>query len=323
MKKLTNKNKISKIILGTSACLVGQKVRYDGSSKSVPFFEACKKLSIEFQTFCPEMEAGMGVPREAIRLQKNAFNEVQVKTSRTQIDQTEVMNQATSKLVTQDFWSDLSGIVLKSSSPSCGLNRVKVYDLNGSPQHNGIGIFAQAVMEKFPNLPIEEEGRLNDIYIRENFLEAVYSRFRLTLLIHSNPKPNDLMVFHAQHKYSLMARSPKILKELGQIVASTRANTMDASLENYEELFMKAFKQYPERKHHINVLLHLVGYFKTFPMQQKIQLHEAISGFAKGQLALSVPIKMLAFMAKSTNTNYLVNQFYFNPFPSELRVASL
>ena len=131
------------------------------------------------------------------------------------------------------------------------------------------------------------------------------------------------MVFHAQHKYSLMGRSPKLLKELGQIVAASRVSTMPESLECYEELFMKAFKLYPERKNHLNVLFHLVGYFKKFPVQQKKQLHEAISGFAKGQLSLSVPIKLLLFMAKTANINYLVDQFYFDPFPSELRSASL
>lgn len=323
MRNEANQKNTTKIIIGTSGCLIGQKVRYDASSKSVPFFDVCKKMSIEFQAFCPEIEAGMGVPREAIRLQKNEQNQIRVKTSRTQIDQTEMMKSASSKITSQKFWDDLSGIVLKSSSPSCGLNRVKVYDLNGSPQHNGRGVFAQAVIEKFPHLPIEEDGRLNDIYIRENFLEAVYSRSRLTALMNSKPKPNDLMVFHAQHKYTLMARSPQLLKELGQIVAATRVDSINSSLQFYEELFMQAYKKYPERKNHLNVLLHLVGYFKKLPIHQKSQIHEAIAGFAKGQLSLSVPLRLISFMSKTCNVNYLVNQFYFDPFPSELRSASI
>ncbi len=313
----------SPIIIGCSACLAGQKVRYDGSLKNVPFFEACKKLSIEFKSFCPEIEAGMGVPREAIRLQRNEADQVRVKTSRTQIDQTEALSEASTNIIQKEFWRDFSGVVLKSSSPSCGLNRVKVYDKNGSPQQNGRGVFAQVVLDNYPNLPIEEEGRLNDTYIRENFLEAVYSRVRLSSLIRSKPKPKDLVLFHAQHKYSLMARSPKILKELGQIVAAIKTETMSASLEVYEELFMKAIKIYPDRKHHLNVLLHLVGYFKKCHILQKSQLHEAISGFGKGQLSLLVPLKLLLFMAKTTNSKYLLEQFYFNPFPAELRTSAL
>lgn len=314
-----NKNDNFKITLAVSGCLLGQKIRYDTSSKKLPLFDTWKQLGFEFTSFCPEMQAGMGTPREAIRLQKDAENRPRVVTSRSAKDFTDDLQKASSEILLQKNWPEISGVVLKSNSPSCGLYRVKLYDQNGIPSKIATGVFAENLLEKYPLIPVEEEGRLNDLDIRENFIESVFARARLTHLLSNKPKPKDLILFHAKHKYSLMARSPKYLKELGQIVASCRVETMSQCLVSYEEIFMKAFKLQAQRKSHLNVLLHLVGYFKKIPKVQTKLVHEAINGFSNGFLPLTVPLKLISFLAKTTESNYLKEQYYLEPFPLSLR----
>lgn len=322
MSELNNNNGF-KITLAVSGCLLGQKIRYDTSSKKLSLFDTWNQLGVEFTSFCPEMQAGMGTPREAIRLQRDAEDRLRVITSRSGQDLTDDLQKSSREILAQKNWSEISGVVLKSNSPSCGLYRVKLYDKNGIPSKSATGVFAENLLEKYPLIPVEEEGRLNDLEIRENFMEAIYARARLTQLLSSKPKPRDLILFHAKYKYSLMARSPKYLKELGHIVASCRVENISLSLISYEEIFMKAFKMQAQRKSHLNVLLHLVGYFKKMPKIQTKLVHEAINGFSNGFLPLTVPLKLISFLAKTTESNYLTQQYYLEPFPLGLRSIKL
>lgn len=314
-----NDNKTIRI--GVSSCLLGNKVRYDGGHKHDRYITETLGNYFAFIPVCPEVECGLPIPREAMRLVGDPASPRLV-TNRTGIDHTEQMNEWARQRVKQLAEEDLCGFIFKSKSPSSGMERVKVYDSNNMPHTIGVGLFARIFKDRFPFLPVEEEGRLHDMTLRENFIESVfvYRRWRDTVGIFT---VDNLVIFHTRHKLLLRAHSEKHYRELGRIVA--QAGTMDPEnlLTSYQENLVAAMKLPPTVKKHVNVLMHMMGYFKKMlSSDEKQELLEVIERFRNQYVPLIVPITLMNHYVRKYQEGYLQQQYYLNPHPTELKLRN-
>ncbi len=250
-----------KILLGISSCLLGEPVRYDGGHKLDHFLADILGGFVEYVPVCPEYEAGFGVPREAMRLVGQPAAP-RLMTIQTSIDLTERMSSWTGKKLRELEKRDLCGFVFKSGSPSSGMERVKVYDENGNSRKTGAGLFAKAYMERFPLVPVEDEGRLHDMDIRENFIVRVFAFHRWKEQCAADRGPAAVIGFYARHKYLLMAHNPAMQKEMGKLVARVKTVERAEFLREFERLFMTALKYHATVKKNSNVLMHMAGYFR-------------------------------------------------------------
>lgn len=314
-----------RIKIGISACLVGQEVRYDGGHKRDGYITGTLGLYFDFVPLCPEVGAGLGVPRPTMHLvrQQGALRAVNIKDA--SIDHTEALERYTGAVIPQ--LAGVSGYILKKNSPSCGMERVKVYPLekqNLPPERDGVGIFARTLRERFPLLPLEEEGRLCDPVLRENFIERVFVYQRWQQLLASGMKPADLVTFHAEHKYILMAHDQDIARELGQMVAQAGATEDFSSLANaYICLMMTALEKRVSRGQHANVLMHLMGYLKScIDAEDRQEMLETIHQYRHGYVPLIVPITLLKHHFRRHPLPYIERQHYLNPHPGELMLRN-
>lgn len=307
--------------LGISACLLGQKVRFDGGHKRDPFLVETFGQWVEWVPVCPEIEVGMGIPRPAIRLERKegAIRLVDPKNGK---DWTEAMLAYAGEKVEALRQLDLSGFVLKKDSPSCGMERVRVYG-GGMPRKEGRGLFAQVLMEAFPNLPVEEEGRLCDPRLRENFVERVFAYSRLKALFSSSWTRGSLVAFHTAHKLQLLAHSPKLYQELGQLVAQAKNLGRRELAERYSQTFMTCLKTMSTRARNTNVLQHMAGYFKKqLAPEDRAELHGVIEDFRRGLVPLIVPITLIRHFVRALGVEYLAGQTYLEPHPRELMLRN-
>ena len=233
------------IRIGISTCLLGEHVRFDGGHKRDRFLVETVGRYVEWVPVCPEVEAGLGVPRESMRLRR-VGGQVRLVTTKTGIDHTDAMRRHAARRIAALRAEDLCGYVLKRSSPSCGMERVKIYG-RGAPVGNGRGLFAEALLEAFPHLPVEEEGRLNDPRLRENFVERVFAYRRLRSLFGGRWAVGDIVAFHTAHKLQLMAHSPRLYAELGCLVAGAKAVAHPVLRASYEGKFMSALEVFRRR----------------------------------------------------------------------------
>src|SRR5271156_5298603 len=252
------------IKIGVSACLLGQQVRFDGGHKRSDFLTETLGRFVEFVPVCPEMEIGLGVPRESIRLVRddNDTRAIRLVGNKTSLDHTDKMNAFAERRTIALGREDLCGYVLKKDSPSCGMERVRVYGSSGMPTRDGTGLYAAALMRQFPSLPVEEEGRLNDPHLRENFVERVFAYRRLRSFFSARWTIGGLVQFHTVHKLVLMAHSPKTYSELGRFVANAKQLARDDIRDDYEFAFMAALKKLATTARHTNVLQHMLGYLR-------------------------------------------------------------
>jgi uncharacterized protein YbgA (DUF1722 family) len=243
--------------------------------------------------------------------------------AKTQADQTDGM-QAWAKTRLDDLAKlDLCGYLLKSDSPSCGMERVRVYGSSGIPGKNGVGIFARALMDRFPLLPLEEEGRLHDLALRENFVERVFCYRRWRDVIARRLTLGKLVAFHAAHKLLLLAHSPKHYIELGQLVASAKRLPPTEAESRYGALFMTALRVKATTKKHVNVLQHILGYLKRdLDGRDKAELLEVMADYHRGLVPLVVPLTLLKHHLARINVPYLQDQIYLNPHPKELMLRN-
>jgi len=322
---------LPRIRLGVSACLLGSKVRFDGQHKRDSFLTGELAPLVEWVPVCPEVEVGMGVPREAVRLIASgpgASPRMVGLTSGT--DWTQRMNRFGAARVRALAGEDLSGFVLKSKSPSCGLERVKVFaDAESrSPAHaRGAGLFAAALGVAFPNLPTEEEGRLEDARLRENFIERIFAHARLRAFWKEGRKDGwtlgGLVDFHAAHKMALLAHSTEGYRALGRLVAGAKALGRAELRERYEAGFMSTLAKLATPGRHANVLTHLAGHLKqTLDAADKAELNGLIEEHRRGHLPLVVPLTLLAHHARRCGAAYLLGQTYLNPRIEELRLRN-
>ncbi len=308
--------------LGVSACLLGENVRYDGGHARDPFVADTLGQWFEHVPVCPEMEIGMGIPRPAVRLVDDGSGTRLVAPSTGQ-DFTERMLAYAQAKIAELSRLDLDGYILKKSSPSCGMERIPVYR-NGRPwRRDAPGLFAGKLLEFWPGLPVEEEGRLNDPRLRENFIERLFCRNRWRVLVKRGLSRRSLVQFHTAHKLLLRAHNEAAYRRLGKLVGSAGTVPDYELFSAYESSFQNALRTQATRKKHANVLYHALGYLKKVlgPAERR-QLLSAIEDYRSGLLPLIVPLTLLRYEIRRHGVEYLAGQLYFDPHPKELMLRN-
>ena len=309
-------------LVGISSCLLGEKVRYDGGGKLDRYLRDILGEHVDFKLVCPEVESGMGIPRDAMRLVR-VDGEDRLVTRKTGVDQTARMRTWMQKRLKALAAEPLCGYIFKAKSPSCGMFRVKVYNPGGTPATQSRGIYAAEFASRFPSLPVEEEGRLNDSVIRENFIERVFVLHRWHALNRQRRTASRIMDFHARHKYILMAHSPATLKELGAFLANSSNLPVKEVYETWFGRFITALARQSTRHKNTNVLQHIMGYFrKHLDKDEKAELGGIIDNYRRGLLPLVVPVTMLNHYVRKYREPYLARQYYLNPHPLELMLRN-
>jgi len=307
------------IKVGISSCLLGDKVRYDGGHKQSRYCQNVLDKYFDFQKFCPEMAIGLGTPRKTIRLVKDE-DRIRLVASDGSFDVTDDMEKYAQQ--TSATLDHLSGYILCAKSPSCGMERVTLYQAgtnNGTK--DGVGIFAAQVMKDHPLLPVEEEGRLNDTLLRDNFVTRVFAYHQWQCLNESGLSMAKMISFHAQHNYLLMAHNPALYYKLGPLLGGSSDKTVQEVADEYIALFMEVLATLPTRKSHSNTLAHLQGYFKRhLNSDQRVDLASNIDKYRQGLLPLMAPLTLINHYLVLYPDPYLVQQVYLHPHPDELKL---
>jgi uncharacterized protein YbgA (DUF1722 family)/uncharacterized protein YbbK (DUF523 family) len=313
---------MEKIKLGISTCLLGENVRFDGGHKLDRYLKDTLGQYVEYVPVCPEVECGFGVPRESFRLVGDPDNPRLV-TTRTNRDHTERMTAWAKRRVMELETEDLCGYVFKSGSPSSGMERVKVYDDNGVPAKVGVGLFARIFMENFPLLPVEEEGRLHDPKLRENFVEQIFALKRWRDTLKEKQSLKTLIGFHTGNKLLLLAHSPRHHREMGKLVAAGKDLSLKELYARYQDIFLEALRVKTTNKKHTNVLMHMLGYFKEqLSAAEKQEMLELIEQYRLESLPLVVPMTLMSHYVRKYGQAYLKEQTYLQPHPAELHLRN-
>ena len=311
-----------KIRLGVSSCLLGNLVRYDGGHQHDRFLTDTLGKYVEYVPVCPEVECGLPVPREAMRLVGDAADPRLV-TRKSGKDYTDQMKDWAASRLQELAGENLDGFVFKRMSPSSGMARVKVYSETGMAVNTGVGLFAKAFMERFPHLPVEEDGRLNDPVLRENFIQRIFVHKRWRELLDTAKKRGGLVDFHTSHKLLLLSHSEKDYRQMGNLVAKAKDLPIDELFTRYEELLMQALIKKSTIKKHINVLNHIFGYFKKdLSALEKQEVLEILDQYHQGMIPLIVPLTLMKFFTKKYKQDYLANQHYLDPHPLQLKLLN-
>ena len=312
------------IRIGISSCLLGQKVRYDGGHKRDRFATDVLEAFVEWVPLCPEVEIGLGIPRPTIRLERHPKGGVRLLMPQAGEDLTKRMADWSEERIDGVLAQDLCGYILKKDSPSCGMERVKVYDANGVPARDGTGVFAEVLLRRAPHLPVEEEGRLNDPRLRENFIARVFAMRRWKDLEILGVTRSRLMEFHATHKYLCMARNQAGMRRMGTLLGSAgKADSTPELAQAYLDEFTAVMKRPPSPKGHANVLQHMAGYVSDeLDSADRGELTTAIHDYRKGLLPLIVPLTLLRHHARRQERTYLLEQAYLFPHPHELMLLN-
>lgn len=331
---------LGQIQIGISSCLLGNNVRYNGGHKRSNFCTDVLEKHVTYVPLCPEVAIGLGTPRPTIKLLAKPGDQVPqalrhraastwpddqvivrvVDSTDHSIDVTDPMREygkQQGQALTQ-----ISGYIFCAKSPSCGMERVKLTTENlPQGEATGVGIFAKEIMTAQPLLPVEEDGRLNDAPLRENFITRVYAYRRWQLMnAEGTPSVKQLTKFHADHKYLLMAHDPETYKLLGPIVAEAKGQEQQAC-DTYIAAFMKTLAKPASRRRQVNVLMHLQGYFKKqLNAAQKAELSDVIRAYQEGLKPLYAPLTLLAHYLREYPNPYLEQQVYLNPHPDEMRL---
>ncbi|MBD3655071.1 MULTISPECIES: YbgA family protein [Marinobacter] len=309
---------MSEIPVGISACLLGREVRHDGGHKHSRFCTQVLARHFQFRSICPELEAGLGVPRPAIHLRQFADG-LRLIESKGTADHTPAM---------QDFirtvlptLADLRGYILMAKSPSCGMERIRIHNEEGQvSSRDGRGMFAQSLMEAYPLMPVEEEGRLNDDALRENFIERVFAYDDwMQNVAGASLSARALIEFHTRHKFQLLAHSEKIYRELGPMLGDLKSEPLAQIADRYIHQFMTAMAKIVSRGSHVNALQHLMGYLRdALGDEDRKVLVEQIEAYHRGEVPLVVPMTLLRMAQRREPVDYLHTQQYLTPYPDEL-----
>lgn len=316
------RNRPSKAKLGVSACLLGEKVRHDGGHRQDAYVVGVLSQYFDWVPVCPEVEVGMGVPREPVRLVGSAEQSRLVGRTSGQ-DWTGRMEAYSQKRLDELAKENLSGFIFKSRSPSSGAFRVKIYNAKGNVAGYGSGKFAGAFMRRFPLVPVEEEGRLHDPGLRENFIERVFSYQRLQRLFAGSFSRAEVIAFHTDQKLLLMAHSPQHYQVLGRKVATLRDQNARLFAQEYTAAFMAALAKPATPARHENVLLHILGYFKPFlTPEEKNELLQIIADYKQQLVPLVVPMTLITHYVRKYRVAWLERQYYLQPHPKELMLRN-
>ncbi|CDZ78451.1 hypothetical protein BN59_02761 [Legionella massiliensis] len=309
------------LLLGISSCLLGEKVRFDGGHKRDNFI--CDFLAnyVDFLPICPEVAIGLGVPRPALHLRGNCEHPRLVEAKDSSRDYTS--NMVEFSIQCMKGLNEICGYILKSKSPSCGLKNVKVYQDEGQRPLAGLGLYARVLKQTFPNLPIEEEGRLNDPRLRENFVERIFIYNEWKNLVKTGLDASKLVEFHTRHKLTLLAHSPSIYKVLGKMLSNIKLHNLEQLNEAYISIFMRGMSCLATPKKHANVLQHCLGYFKKqLDSLDKQELVQSIDNYRSGLLPLIVPVTLFKHHLNRYQQPYLSIQSYLDPYPQELMLRN-
>ncbi|QBQ56461.1 DUF1722 domain-containing protein [Nitrosococcus wardiae] len=318
---------IPRIRIAVSSCLLGEKVRFDGGHKRDTYVTEALTAYFDFVPVCPEVAIGMSVPREPIHIVKTEQGLRVRGTRHRDLDVTDKLRQfgeAMAEELGDIELGDIDGYILKKDSPSCGMERVRVHGTGGAPSRTGVGMYAQAFMARRPWLPVEEEGRLNDPVLRENFFERVFVHYRWRQMQAEGMTPATLVEFHSRHKFAVMAHSQAAYRRLGRLVAKAGSEPIETLATAYEAELMSALKKCATRRGHANVLMHLLGFLRTqLDKEDRAELLESIENYRLGLVPLVVPITLLKHHFRRHPNPYVNKQYYLNPHPPELMLRNL
>ncbi len=310
------------IKIGVSQCLLGENVRWNGGHSRSRFITDTLSHYVDFVPVCPEVEAGFPVPRETFRLVGDIENPRLV-TSKNKVDHTEHMRQWAGQRVESLEKENLCGFIFKKDSPNSGLYRVKVYNEKGMPEKKGVGLFARAFTERFPRIPVEEDGRLNDPLLRENFIEQIFTLKRWRETLEKKKSVGHLVDFHTRHKLLILSHSTTHYRAMGKLVAEGKSLPLDTLYDHYELQLLESLRLKGTIKKNTNVLLHLLGYFKKeLSADEKQEVLEIIDRYREEILPLIVPITLVNHYVRKYQQPYLLQQVYLNPHPIELKLRN-
>ena len=313
---------MEKIKLGISTCLLGENVRYDGGHKLDRFLTDTLGQYVEYVPVCPEVECGLPIPRESMHLEGDPESPRLV-TLRTKQDMTERMVSWAKKRVVELEKEGLCGFIFKSDSPSSGMERVRVYNEKGMPVKKGVGMFARIFMEHYPLLPVEDEGRLHDPKLRENFVERIFALKRWREVLAKKESRGNLVDFHTQHKLLILSHSPKHYQIMGKLVAQAKDIPLKNLFQQYQTILMEALQLKTTPKKNANVLMHMMGYFKEqLSSDEKQELLEVIDHYRQEYIPLIVPMTLINHYVRKYDQPYLKQQVYLNPHPLELQLRN-
>jgi uncharacterized protein YbgA (DUF1722 family)/uncharacterized protein YbbK (DUF523 family) len=311
-----------KVKIGISSCLLGKPVRWNAGHKLDRFLTNTLGQFVEYVPVCPEVEAGFGVPRESVRLVGDPENPRMI-SFKSKTDLTDQMQGWAKKRVKELEKEDLCGFIFKCDSPSSGMIRVKVYSEKGMPRKVGVGMFARVFMDHFPRIPVEDDGRLHNPAIRENFIERIFSLKRWRDISATSPRMGKLVDFHSRNKLLLLSHSQKHYRLMGKLVADGKKLPPEQLFDQYEQLLLEALALKTTVKKNNNVLLHLMGYFKKqLTPDEKQELLEVFEQYRSGHVPLLVPLTLINHYVRKYDQPYLKIQTYLNPHPVELRLRT-
>ncbi|QGY40580.1 DUF1722 domain-containing protein [Pseudodesulfovibrio cashew] len=313
-----------RIKIGISACLIGQKVRYDGQHAKAPHLTGVLADHLEFHPVCPEVACGMGVPREAVRLVGTKDNSRLVGRS-TGTDWTDAMREWASSFLPELEEQRLCGFIFKAKSPSSGMGHVKIFPENGGQpvSYAGTGLFAAMVMERFPLLPVEDDGRLHDVGLRANFIERIFVEHRWNRLLDQGRTMKGLINFHTRHKLLIRSHDVVGYRELGKLVGAGGQADTDELFENYHQRLAKTLSLKPTVKKNVDVLMHILGYFKkVLTRDEKQECLDLLENYRNELVPLIVPVTLLNHYVRKYGEDYLRDQYYLNPHPLELKLRN-
>ena len=311
------------IKIGVSSCIIGEEVRWNGGHARQRWLTDVFWDFVDYVPVCPEVEVGMGVPRPTVRLERHGSG-IRMIDPKNEVDWTAAMNRLSRSRASEMESHDLCGFVLKKNSPTCGLERVKVvHEGGGGASKDGQGLFASALVHRFPHLPIEEEGRLNDPQIRENFVERVFAFRRVKDVFKPRWTVGDVVEFHTREKLLLRAHDEVRYRELGVLVANSKAIPRGAFKDDYMDRYMAALRRRATVAKHGNVLQHMVGFLRRVDDEAgREEMQGAIEDFRAGLVPLIVPTTLIRHLAKRHDQRILLESSYLSPHPKELMLRN-
>lgn len=313
-----------RIKIGISACLLGEKVRYDGQGALARHLTGVFADYFDFHPICPEVACGMGIPREAVRL-VGSLDNPRLVGRQTGRDWTKTMRNWTKDLMPKLEENRLCGFIFKAKSPSSGFQRIKIYpESGGQPvSYAGVGLFAELVMERFPLMPVEDDGRLHDVVLRANFIERVFVEHRWNRMLDKGPTMKHLIDFHTRHKMLIRSHDVVGYRELGKIVAKGDKDNIAELATRYHERLHRALALKPTVKKNVDVLMHIMGYFKKkLSGDEKKECLEIIENYRNNLVPLIVPMTLMNHYVRKYDEGYLRDQYYLNPHPMDLKLRN-
>ncbi|MGB9357126.1 MAG: DUF523 and DUF1722 domain-containing protein [Acidimicrobiia bacterium] len=307
--------------IGVSSCVIGEEVRWNGGHSRQRYLTDMLGPFVEYVPVCPEVEVGMGVPRPTVRLVREGET-IRMIDPKNEVDWTSSMNRLSLSRASELAGEDLSGFVLKKDSPTCGVFRVRIYTDTGV-ERNGRGLFADALIQRMPYLPIEEEGRLNDARIRENFVERIFAYRRVTDLFRPRWTVGDVVAFHTREKLLLRAHDERGYRELGKMVAEAKSVPRAAFADDYADRFMEIMKRPATVAKHVNVLQHMLAFLRWDDDEVgRAEMREAIADYKAGLVPLVVPVTLIRHLANRHERQILLDSSYLSPHPKELMLRN-